>query len=74
MSVTETEGSPDFGYKSEGKKTIEINFLKNESQTMMTFVSKVHSQSPTILGWYLLPISKIAQANIHDLYPLYIDH
>ena len=40
------------GYNNE-RQTIEIGFLNNESQTMMTFVSKDQSQSLIILGWYL---------------------
>ena len=42
------------GYNST-RHTIEIGFPKNESQTMMTFVSKGQLQSLIILGWDLPP-------------------
>ena len=32
---------------------MEIGFLKNESQTMLTLVSEVQSQGLIILSWYL---------------------
>ena len=49
------------GYNNKRKQTIKIGFpLKNESQTMMTFVSKGQSQSLMILQSWTKYMAKMA--------------
>ena len=60
------------GYNNKRQWIIEIGFQRNESQTMMTFVSKAQSQSLIILGWYL-PHKRVIQKVIFTPPPHYLE-
>ena len=55
------------GYNNERQCTTEISFLTNESQTMMTFVSKVQQQGLIILGLYIYPEMEVFQKHMKRL-------